>query len=282
MLWNDLKGILLMNNNFANLLDKSYCVVKNLLDTSDINLIKQDFDLIKTEKFLNPNFNILPVGKKISIDSSISKIEQLSNDIRDTVNIETNFSSTPVYFSISHGVNFGYHQDHESWSLYCDHANYLSIWIPIIKPTKELTNVVVLDLGRLLLDHPELSFLKNYGATSFLGGPSSSISDDNTGKTITLEFDLDAYSECPQLEEGDALVMRGDCIHKTQDILTSRVAISARRLLTTSIVNKSHFDLTSPVKKQIVENNPVMYQKILNKFESSDTCTVGELLEALI
>jgi hypothetical protein len=270
-----------MNNNFANLLDKSYCIIKNLLDTTDINLIKQDFDLIKTEKFLNPNFNILPVGKKISIDSTISKIEQLSNDIQDAVNIKTNFSSTPIYFSISHGVNFGYHQDHESWFLYGDHANYLSIWIPIIKPTKELTNVVVLDLGRLLLDHPELSFLKNYGATSFLGGSSSSISDDNTGKTITLEFDLDAYSECPQLEEGDALVMRGDCIHKTQDILTDRVAISARRLLTTSIVNKSHFDLTSPVKKQIVENNPVMYQKILNKFKSSDTCTVGDLLEAL-
>jgi hypothetical protein len=61
-----------MNNNFANLLDKSYCIIKNLLDTTDINLIKQDFNLIKTEKFLNPNFNILPVGKKISIDSTIS------------------------------------------------------------------------------------------------------------------------------------------------------------------------------------------------------------------
>ena len=270
-----------MKHNFANLLDQSYCVVKNFLNSDDLTQLSQDFDLIKTTEFLNPNFNILPVGKKIKIDNILSKIEVLSKDIQDSVNIATNFTSTPIYFSIPHGVNFGYHQDHESWFLYGDHTNYLSIWIPIIKPTKELTNVIVLDLGRLLLDHPELEFLKNYGATRFEADSTSRIFDDNTGKEIELNFNLDDYSECPKLDQGDALVMRGYCIHKTQDTSTDRVAISARRLLTTHNIHKSHFDLDSPAKKQIVENNPIMYKKIMDNFINSDTCTIGQLLGAL-
>jgi hypothetical protein len=67
-----------MKNNFVNLLDKSYCVVKNFLNSGDLSQLSQDFDLIKTTEFLNPNFNILPVGKKVKIDNILSKIEALS------------------------------------------------------------------------------------------------------------------------------------------------------------------------------------------------------------
>jgi len=270
-----------MKNNFASLLDKSYCVVKNFLNPDELLQLSQDFDLIKTTEFLNPNFNILPVGKKIKIDNILSKIEVLSTDIQDSVNITTNFTSTPIYFSIEHGVNFEYHQDHESWFLYGDHTNYLNIWIPVIKPSVELTNVVVIDLIRLINDHPELEFLKNYGATRFEADSTSRIFDDNTGKEIELDFNLNDYSECPQLEQGDALVMRGYCIHKTQDTSTNRVAISARRLLTTSNIHKSHFNLDSLAKKQIVENNPIMYKKIMDNFIDSYTSTIGELLGLL-
>ena len=281
MLLIDSKDTVLMKNNFANLLDQSYCVVKNFLNSDDLAQLSQDFDLIKTTDFLNPNFNILPVGKKVKIDNILSKIEVLSKDIQDSVNITTNFTSTPIYFSIEHGVNFEYHQDHESWFLYGDHTNYLNIWIPVIKPSVELTNVVVIDLIRLTNDHPELEFLKNYGATRFKAGSTSRIFDDNTGTEIELNFNLNDYSECPQLEQGDALVMRGYCIHKTQDTSTNRVAISARRLLTTYNIHKSHFDLDSLAKKQIVENNPIMYKKIMDNFIDSDTCTIGQLLGVL-
>jgi hypothetical protein len=277
----DSKDITSMKNNFVNLLDKSFCVVENFLSTNDLEIIRQDFELIKTSDFLNPSFNILPVGKKISISSTLSKIDLLATDIQTSVGIATNFTSTPIYFSIEHGVNFGYHQDHESWFLYGDHTNYLNIWVPIIKPDTTLTNVVVLDLDKLIQDHSELAFLKNYGATSFESGATSYIFDDNTGAKIELAFDLDEYAECPLMKEGDALIMRGYCIHKTQDTLTNRVAISARRQLSTSTVHKSHFDITSPNKKQIIEKNPVMYKKIMEKFNNQDTCTIGDLLSAL-
>lgn len=270
-----------MKNNFADLLDKSFCVVRNFLDSNDIETIKKDFDIIKGDKFLNPNFNILPVGKKIDLALVLEKIKNISQEITDSIDIRTDYSSTPVYFSIAHGVNFGYHQDHESWFLYGNHEHYLNIWVPIIKPSTQLTNVIVLNFKKLIEDHPELSFLKNYGATNFEGGRNSYIQDDNTGQRINLDFDLDSYAECPELEAGDALIMRGDAIHKTQDTLTDRVAISARRLLTTSTIHKSHFDLTSPVKKHIVENNPHMYQKIINNFSSKDTCTVADILRVM-
>lgn len=281
MLWKDSKGILLMKNNFADLLDKGYCVVKSFLDKENVDLIKQDFELVKNDRFLNPNFNIMPVGKKIEISKVLLTITELANNVANSTAIITDVGSTPIYFSIEHGVNFGYHQDHESWFLYGDHTNYLNIWIPVIKPSIELTNVIVLDAKRLFQDHPELLFLKGYGATRFEGGNTSYIFDDNTGEKITLNFNLDSYAECPQLAEGDALIMRGDCIHKTQDTLTSRVAISARRLLTSSIIHKTHFNAASNTKKQIIENNPAMYQKIMSQFTDSDTCTVGGLMAAL-
>ena len=266
-----------MNNiNFNELTTKGFCVVRNFLNTDELSLVSKDFNLIKETKFENPNFNIFPVGKHINLDSIWhTTVDYIAESIKTNTEISTNYTSTPIYFSIKHGINFGYHQDHDSWFLYGDHANYLNIWVPIIKPTEELTNVTIINFERLFKDHPELEFLKNYGATR---AESYKIIDDNLDKVFNLDFNLEDYAETPFLKVVDALIMRGDALHRTQDTLTDRVAISIRRLNTESKVHKDHFNITSSVKKQIIESNPKFYQKILDQFIDKDECTVGDLL----
>lgn len=271
---------MLNEDNINDLRNKSFCVVKNFLNDDQLNLISEDFNLIKDEKFLNSNFNIIPVGKKIDLKKVFNDtIDPLSESIQQHVGIKSDYTPTPTYFSIKHGINFGYHQDHESWYLYRDHKNYLNIWVPIIKPVPELSNVVVINFEKLFKDHPELEFLKNYGATRLESGTPSRMVDDNTGIITEFDFNLEDYAECPNLNAGDALVMRGDCIHRTQDTMTDRVAISVRRMYSHSIVHKSNFDLTSPYKAEIIKNNPSLYQRIMSKFENKDECTIKELLE---
>ena len=271
---------MLSKDNILDLSNKSFCVIKNFLNSQQLNLIKEDFNLIKDEKFLNSNFNIIPVGKKIDLKKVFrDTIDPLSEDIQNNIDIKSDYTPTPTYFSIRHGINFGYHQDHESWFLYKDHKNYLNIWVPILKPDPALSNVVVINFEKLFRDHPELIFLKNYGATRFESGSPSRMVDDNTGIVTEFNFNLEEYAECPHLDAGDALVMRGDCIHRTQDTLTDRVAISVRRMFSQSVVQKSNFEPTSPYKKEIIENNPALYQKILSKFGDRSECTIKDLLE---
>lgn len=265
--------------NYNDLARKGFCVVRNLLTKNDLAKLVSDFDLIKQEKFVNPNFNIFPVGKKVSIDDILeTKIKPLAESIKDNTRISTNHTCTPTYFSIEHGINFGYHQDHDSWFLYGDHVNYLNIWIPVIKPSLELTNVTVVNFEKLFQDHPELKFLESYGATRAQGGTNSQIIDDNLDKVYNLDFDLDSYSETPSIDAGDALIMRGDALHKTQDTLTNRLAISIRRLNTESPVHRDHYAITSSVKRQLIEGNPTFYQRIMDQFKDKDTCKVGDLL----
>ena len=271
---------MLSKENILDLTDKSFCVIKNFFNSQQIKLIEEDFNLIKNEKFLNSNFNIIPVGKKIDLKKVFSDtVDPLSADIQTSTNIKSDYTPTPTYFSIKHGINFGYHQDHESWFLYKDHKNYLNIWVPILKPDPLLSNVVVINFEKLFKDHPELKFLKDYGATRFESGFPSRMVDDNTGVITEFDFNLEDYAECPYLNAGDALVMRGDCIHRTQDTLTDRVAISIRRMYSQSLVHRSNFDLTSPYKKEIIENNPSLYQRILSKFGDKNECTIKDLLE---
>ena len=266
-------------NNFKDLEMKSFCVIKNFLDNNTISTILEDYFLIQNEEILYPKFSIIPAGKKKNLDFLKDTINPLIKNISDYSLIKTNYVANPVYFSIKHGINFPFHQDHDSWFLYGDHSNYLNVWIPIIKPNYDITNLSIINLYKLLNDHPELQFLENYGATEFTTGNQSKIIDYNNDKTIELDFDLNLYAETPHLNAGDALVMRGYAIHKTQDILTDRLAISFRCVNTNTKLFKENFISASGHKKIFFDTAPAGFlDKIKLHFETVNECTIGDIL----
>jgi hypothetical protein len=264
----------------SDLNSKGFCVIKSLFNPDQINIIRQDFELIKDHD-VNKDYPVLPVGKRIPLTEIIETVvAPVSKTISNDIGLITDFSPTPVYFSIKHGVNFNWHQDHESYFYFNDHLNYLNIYVPIYKENKELSNVCVIDFQKLINKDPRMSFLKGYGATSFsvLNGETI-LQDDNTNTKHYLNFDINEIADCPQLDVGDALIMRGDCIHRTQDTLTPRVAMSIRRMNSASVVKRSNFDITCPAKDVVYNGNKQHYQKILDKFGNAEQKLLGELLD---
>jgi hypothetical protein len=85
----------------------------------------------------------------------------------------------------------------------------------------------------------------------------------------------------PNLAIGDALIMRGDCIHRTQDTLTNRTAISIRRVHTKTIVTKSQHLNLNGIKQLFRKNNPLISDTLDQLFAIKDTWTIGEALSHL-
>jgi len=266
-----------------NLVNNGFCVVKNLFNQEQIARIREDFELIKNFSVPSKFYPVLPVGKQIPLNDIISSVvDPLCSAIQSETGIVTDFSPTPVYFSISHGVDFDWHQDHESYFQSGDHFNYLNIYVPIYKPQAELSNVCVIDFEKLIAADPSTAFLRNYGATRLVcADGQTTIHDDNTDATHTLPFDINDIADCPQLEVGDALIMKGDCIHRTQDTLTDRVSMSIRRMNSNTIINRSNFDFTSKAKEFILGNNREVYNKMIAKFNNLDEIKLGELFNVL-
>jgi hypothetical protein len=266
-------------NDFQYLKSKGFCVIENLLDQALIDTIYQDFELIKDFDSPNKNYPILPAGKRIPLIDLINNIiEPVCEEIKNNLSIITDFTPTPIYFSIDKGVNFNWHQDHESYFQSGNHLDYLNFYIPIYKPSIELSNISVVNFEKLFYLDPGSQFLKGLGATRLFANSTTLVQNDNNDSEYIIPFDIAEVAETPHLAVGDALVMRGDCIHKTQDTLTPRIAISIRRLNTQTIVNKSHFNITSIAKKHMFENNKELYNKSVAKFQTNETLTLGELL----
>lgn len=262
----------------SDLTTKGFCVVKNLFNNKQLETIRSDFDLIKDFP-VNKDYPVLPVGKKIQLDDIFSEvIDPLCKLINKETRINTNFRPTPVYFSIEHGVNFNWHQDHESFFQTANHLDYLNIYIPIHKPVINLSNVCVIDFEKLLELDSSLKFLKGYGATRFTcTNTNTIINDDNNDTEITIDFNIDDIADCPNLEAGDALIMRGDCIHRTQDTLTDRVSMSIRMMNTETVIKRSNFNFTSKGKEFVFKSNMESYNKLMSKFGNREEMKLGEL-----
>ena len=103
--------------------------------------------------------------------------------------------------------------------------------------------------------------------------------DDNSGEDYILPVNLDILAEYPELNAGDLLLMRGDIIHKTQDTITNRVALTVRCVDGEFVLNKEKLLNTCPKKQEIMNNNQRMYNNILKVFGSNTQIQTKKIYE---
>lgn len=141
-------------------------------------------------------------------------------------------------------VFFQWHQDHESYFQYQTHANYLNLYIPVRKPDATKSGLCVARWDKFSGRFPELADMYKSKGGSHVNtdaeSRTTSIFDDagdhaapdaykaEDGSAKLEDFLFDDIMECPDLLPGDAILMRGDCFHRTQDHATDRVALSIR------------------------------------------------------
>lgn len=269
-----------MQSQFDDLKTKGYCVVRNIFDSSLLDTIRQDYDLIRNEYGFMKNYDLAaPGGKKIQYLNLVdSVLTPICKQIQEQTGITTNFTQTPAYFAIERGTDTKWHQDHESYFQTGDHRDYLNFWVPITKPEKSLSNLGVINFEKLFELDPGARFLEGLGATTFVVRNGVTIvKNENNDSEYTIPFDINTVSEYPELDAGDVIIVRGDCIHQTQDRLTPRVSLSIRRLNLNSKIKRSHFVPTSVTKQQIIDSDPERYKAVISKFHNTDEITIGEL-----
>jgi hypothetical protein len=180
------------------------------------------------------------------------------------------------------GDIFPWHQDHESYFAFQDHANYLNLYIPIVKPDPEQSNVSVIPLDSLRNRAAEVyERLLGRGATRLVETNRGwKLRDDEHGGTISkLHFDIREIEETPSLQAGDLLVLRGDVLHKTQDANTRRVAASFRMMNGQTTISRKQLARGGVAKTYVMYLGKEFYHAIFQYFDhvKSDLITVDGL-----
>ena len=263
---------------------KGFVVVRGFLSPDEVQLLRDDHAELTLDD--NQNFN-----SKSPSSSVMSTLKLRFDDVlrqvteQTSIHVDVYVPDTSVYFAVGSevGVNFPWHQDHESFFLVQNHYDYVNFYMPIVKPDVGRSNVCVIPFDVLKREAPAAhDFLVRNGAGHFkpVAGRWLASNDDRGGMCI-IDKDLEALAVTPELAVGDLLLMRGDIIHRTQDAETERVALSWRAASGSTLISRSRLAGGGVRKAQMMRKHPAPYQKMFDAFDTAgkDEMPLTELLE---
>jgi ectoine hydroxylase-related dioxygenase (phytanoyl-CoA dioxygenase family) len=247
--------------NFKFLEEDGFIILKNVIDSSELTLLKQDYENTKLKSSTNKNYHIINADKH----SLENKIKNILNEIAKNIPIKLDIvSATGTYFD-NNLVTLGWHQDHESFFRWQTAINSLNFWIPIIKPNDKEDGVMILPHSALRekFSNETEKYIVGRGAQQFYNiyKTKTTIIDDSTDEKIEIDGNIFETKVTPEIGEGDILIMRGDCIHKTDKNINGRVSLSIRCLNSKDIVDKNKFLAGGETKKRYINNNPNGYKR---------------------
>ena len=243
---------------------KGYTVVPNFLTLDEIQVFLDDYrhQKLSASPALKHDVHISNISYNAAntIYKKVREIAILSGIDADIVipkGFYTNTSNTVM----------SWHQDHGSYYLFQQSYNYLNFYIPIEKPNPAVTGLSVVPMDALKANAPnDFHKIFNSGAKRFVpDGDITRVLDDEHGSEWTLPINIDSIMDSPTLAVGDLLLMRGDVIHRTQDDLTNRVAISVRSTNSSAIINVEKLTAGCSMKQQLVKDVNKTYVNVFKK-----------------
>jgi len=268
-----------MNIDFSGLEKQGYVVIPNFLSVEEIDMFITD----KNSDLKSFRKSIPRVSKNI-LEKIAPKILNVAKRIADNTSIKTNVISpwSAVYMNtFDYGISW--HQDQESWYVDQHHENYLNFYISIIKPDSCLSGLSVIPYDVIDNYFPEYKdkFLGKGAKTFETDNVSTKVVDDDNGEEYSLPINIDNFAVSPELSQGDLLILRGDVIHRTQDVLTNRLSVTIRCLDGNHVVNKKKMLTGCKEKISTITKNPEFYRTIVNAYGGKENITVFELYKNL-
>jgi len=238
-------------------------VIPNFLSNDEIQFALKEYN--KSGPTNNENYNLPPCTKKF-VYSIISKIQSVIENI-EGIDLWIN-----GFFTNTETINWGWHQDHEPYYALQQTKNYINMYIPLVKPDPILSGLCVIPLN--ILDLSEI------GASRYEPSETGTIvHNDTTGDKFKVSVNIEDIKETPKLCPGDLLLIRGGVIHRTQDSLTSRIAVSIRCTDSTKLISKKMMLTGCDYKQNIINSNRYTYNKMLERFKNKDFISAGDLFE---
>lgn len=264
---------------------KGYAVVPSFLSLDDIDFLCKDYEINANASNTYSNLRFLSKEVVHKIKDRFDTIMQKAAE----AGIHTNLVVNGYYFmteEVEKGGPLLWHTDHETYYVYQNHTEYLNFYIPLQKPVLEKSNLSLVPLDALQRKSPEV-FEKLLGGGALalkVENGITKIFDNNQRKikpAYILDYEIDEISVTPHLNSGDLLILRGDVIHKTQDMETDRLVVSVRSVNRNNVINRKAFVKGGLVKYQMMVNNWELYIDLMEHFKVSkkDEVTIGEYEE---
>ncbi|WP_338510237.1 hypothetical protein [Burkholderia gladioli] len=259
-----------------------YCHIKQFLTPHEVAGLRRLYETApppSNNLYPTLDFGLVPDTVEPSV---MDKIHALYAEcFPEEVFIDESMTCFPVLpAEPSRSIKLPYHQDHESFFLCGEHFHYLNAWMVIEKDDPAHSNLTIVPFDRLAAKSQLLhDFCIGNGATVVADGH---LKNDNLGSWHKLDFDIDEIAITPHMEAGDVLLIRGDILHKTQDQLTHRVAVSIRGIRAASVLQRRGIYSGSTEKLWVLAKNYHVYgtlDYIFNKM-GSDLITIGDYIES--
>jgi hypothetical protein len=268
---------------------KGFVVVRDVLSAEDCAALLADFDGGAPPTSYPHGFKL--VGRA-ALARGWGRIEPLVAEIKTATSIAVdavNFLTLSHYITTSLVERTSYlHQDFDlDYKLTSDHIHYLNFWIPIAKPDPARSNVCVVPFDALRA-RSEAAYARLYGSgghrlipkhgtTEIWGNYGGLIDDGARTPELVLDFDIEELVETPAIGAGDALVMRGDLIHRTQDAATPRVAASIRATSSHKTIHKDRVPAPVPGSTDPATGIHTMIHRCFAALDR-DEVTIGQLV----
>jgi hypothetical protein len=266
---------------FKDLESTGFVVIQNFLRPDEIDRCKQDHKVTATIE--NKNYSLLAPSAEIK-EYLRPKIQTVLDLVAEHTALKVDLILDGYYFS-TRNINFNWHQDHEPYYVLQQSRNYLNFYMVLDKPEINQSGVSVIPFDQLQRYIPDLMpIIENSGANSyFIDTTAPGVTDqrnDTVGGNNILPIDISTLAVSPDLAPGDLLLMRGDLIHKTQDVNTVRLSISIRCTDSTAPISLKTLMNGGEKKMRMLSNNKAYYDKILQLFgDTQDTILAKDLLK---
>ncbi len=263
---------------------RGFVVLPSFLSPEEVEAFRQDH----AAQPVGTNQNYKVKNASAQANARLGALVQVVlDDVARQTDLRVNAPQGAAYFATgpSTGLNFAWHQDHESYFVLQNHYDYLNFYIPIVKPRPDKSSLSIIPFDTLGRESPRtFRTLFRGGAARFVRvfGMTMAILDD-CGRVHRLDVDLERIALTPQLSAGDCLLLRGDVVHRTQDAETERVAISFRAATTHATVNRARLAAGSWEKAVMMSRNSRGYERMFRAFDATGRVEMplDELMSAM-
>lgn len=255
-----------MSPSYHHLESRGFLVVPGFLPESVLGQLRDDY--ARQPLAANRNYG-LSMPSPYATATVLPLVRDVLRDVQAQTNLKPDAPAGAAYFATGRGVNFAWHQDHESFFSQQNHYDYLNFYVPIIKPRPDKSNLSIVPFDVLERECPKTyRRVVRGGAARFIRvGTRRLVFCDDVGTVHLMRRDIEALAETPPLSAGDLLLLRGDMIHRTQDADTDRVALSLRASSSGTIVRRRQLARGSWHKARMMARNAATYQHMFETFE---------------
>jgi ectoine hydroxylase-related dioxygenase (phytanoyl-CoA dioxygenase family) len=268
-----------MTNYELNELDTNgYLIIRNFLSDDEVLHYKTIFQYDKSIYGKNYREVDISVENKI-IPSVKEKFEQFMASLNAATNRNINFLSPVIDVLRTENVNLPWHQEHEGYFMYQNPKNHLRMWIPLVKSSPEIDGIEMIKHADLKSNANEFfhKYVLDTGAKFFkVEDDKTTVVDRENDITTVENINLEDYITNTMTMPGDAVIFRGDCVHRTQPNSKNRMAIAFKLCDDTHVICKDKFMSGGDTKHKKFTTLP-HYKPYFDIFETRETATFKEL-----